>query len=354
MTAETRERLSRRFRGQAQSCADLGSPLYADLLARAADDLDAGGAVWRLVEPFSGLPGGALLALRYLGATHRAALSGAAPGLARHYPSCVGDGDANGAWAALRALSEEAAASRWLDPWLSTGVQTNEVGRSAALLGGFLAVHRATGLPLRLLEVGASAGLNLRWDRFRCAGWGSPTSPVDLGDPWVGDRCPLLSPGTVEIASREGCDLAPVDPTDAEGRMRLLSFVWPDMLRRFALLDAACDVAAATPATVETASADAWLAEHLAWPVTGQATVVFHSVMLQYVEAAARIRLVESIASAGERAGASAPLAWLRLEPAGALGPSEFEVRLTTWPGGSDRALAAAHPHGTWVRWAAP
>ena len=352
MTAdETRQRLSRRFRGQAASCADLGSPLYADLLARAADDLEAGGAVWRVVEPFAGVPGGALLALRYLGATHRQALSGAAPALAARYPSCGGDGEADGAWEAPRALSSDAASSRELDRWMSTGVQTNEVGRSAALLGGFLAVARATGLPLRLLEVGASAGLNLRWDRFRYEGWGPPASPVDLGDPWVGDRRPLLSPATVPISSREGCDLAPVDPTGAEGRLRLLSFVWPDMRRRFELLDAACTVAASTPAPVATASAEAWIADRLASPVAGAATVVFHSVVLQYVEASARVRLVESIAAAGSRAERSAPLAWLRLEPAGALGPSEFEVRLTTWPGGADRVIAMAHPHGTWVRW---
>ena len=176
---EARQRLSRRFRGQAASCADLGSPLYADLLARAADNLDGGGAVWRVVEPFAGVPGGALLALRYLGATHRQALSaGAAPALAARYPSCGGDGDPDGAWAALLALSSDAASSRGLDRWLSAGCRpTRSVGR-AALLGGFLAVQRATGLPLRLLEVGASAGLNLRWDLFRYEGWGPPpTSP---------------------------------------------------------------------------------------------------------------------------------------------------------------------------------
>jgi hypothetical protein len=81
--------------------------------------------------------------------------------------------------------------------------------------------------------------------------------------------------------------------------------------------------------------------------------VVFHSVVLQYIEATARRRLLEAIVAAGAATTPDRPLAWLRLEPRGALGPTEFEVRLTTWPGGHDRLLGMAHPHGTRVRWEA-
>jgi hypothetical protein len=345
--------VARRFVGQAAACADLGSPLYAALLQRAAADVTAGGVVWRAVEEFAHLPGGALLALRYLGATHRLALAGRAPDLAAHYPSCGGDGDADGAWPALLALTERAHAAGELSPLLTSGVQTNEVGRSAALLGGFLTVARATGLPLRLLEVGSSAGLNLRWDHFCYRGWGPAGSPVDLGDPWVGAARPLLRPdaGMLEISGRRGCDLAPVDPAGEEGRLTLLSFVWPDMARRFRLLDGACRLAGSVPAPVDRASADAWVGEQLASPAGGSATVVYHSVVLQYIEAQARARMLDAIATAGGAATDAAPLAWLRLEPPGRLGPSDFELRLTTWPGGQDRRLAVAHPHGTWVRW---
>jgi len=351
-TGDVRSKPARRFRGQAASCAELGSPLYGALLQRAAADIDAGGAVWDALAPAADVPGGLLLALRFMGATHRLALTGEAPDLAAHYPSCGGDGDVDAAWEALRAL----AATPLVTPLLSRGVQTNEVGRSAALLGGFLTVAREWGLPLRLLEVGASAGLNLRFDRYHYDGWGDPTSPVDQGDPWIGGHRPELSPSRVEIAERRGCDVSPIDATSAEGRLTLLSFVWPDMQRRFALLDGACRVAATVPVAVDVSSGDTWIAEQLATPATpadGAATVVFHSVVLQYMAPEARAGLSETLALAGGWATARAPLAWLRMEPPGPLGPADFEIRLTTWPGGADRRLASCHPHGIWVRWEA-
>jgi hypothetical protein len=49
--------------------------------------------------------------------------------------------------------------------FMSHEPQTNEVRRSAVLLPGFLTIAAETGLPLRILELGASAGLNQLWDR---------------------------------------------------------------------------------------------------------------------------------------------------------------------------------------------
>ena len=100
-----------------------------------------------------------------MAAIHRLVLQDRLPQLAPHYPSVGGDGDAALAWPLFReALTEPGAEIRRL---IAGGCQTNEVGRSAALLGGFLEVAHRTRLPLRILEIGASAGLNLRWDRYR-------------------------------------------------------------------------------------------------------------------------------------------------------------------------------------------
>jgi len=48
---------------------------------------------------------------------------------------------------------------------LDSVLQTNEVGRSAMLLPGFLTLARETRLPVEIAEIGASAGLNLYFDR---------------------------------------------------------------------------------------------------------------------------------------------------------------------------------------------
>src|SRR5438045_3293862 len=174
--SDPRAVLASLFRGQAGWCARLGSPIYSYLLGRAADDLEAGGPVWRVVEPYLDRPFNFTHHLRLLGATHRLALTGEAPGLAAHYPTTGGDGDAEAAWDAFIKLVDAREIT------LERPVQTNEVGRSAALLGGFLLVAQETGLGLRVLELGASAGLNLLWDRFRyeAADWpfGDAASPA--------------------------------------------------------------------------------------------------------------------------------------------------------------------------------
>ena len=67
---------------------------------------------------------------------------------------------------------------------LGNAPQTNEIARSAMLLPGFLTVAHETGLPLELVEIGASAGLNLLFDRFHYrygdAEWGQNASPARL------------------------------------------------------------------------------------------------------------------------------------------------------------------------------
>jgi hypothetical protein len=353
--AERRGRAAAQLRRQARWCHDLGSRLYGALLDAAAGDCEAGGPAWAVLEGHEDARLADALAIRFLGSVHRLVLAGEAPELARHYSSVGGEArEGEDAWPAFRAVL--ASQRERLRALLSRPVQTNEVGRAASLLGGFLAVARETGLPLRLLEVGASAGLNLRFDRFRYESqgfaWGDPDSPVRLRAIFEGDPPPLGGP--VEVASREGCDAAPVDPFSEEGRATLRAYLWPDQVERRARLDAALAVAKRVPARVERADACEWTLRRLERPAPGRATVVYHSIVMQYLGRERALRFAEIVRGAGGRASAESPLAWLYLEPR-PRGAGEFDhlVRLTVWPGGEERTLAASSPHGPPVRWLA-
>ena len=331
---------------QAAACTESASPLYGRVLEAVVDDLRAGGVSARLLAGRGEDPFGSALALRFLGAVHRIVLDGRAPALAAHYPSAGGrEGpDLAATFLAMLEEHEEELAER-----IDDGVQTNEVGRSAVLVGGYASITQRTSLPLRVLEVGASAGLNLRWDHFaydtgRMVS-GDAESPVRFAGVWEGDPPDL--PERFEVVERRGCDRNPLDATTPEGRLTLMSYVWPDQDERFARLDAAIEVAHRVPADVDRADADAWIADRLALPLPGLATVVVHSIVLQYLPPDARARFREAVHAAGARASGAAPMAWLRMEPAG----ERAELRLTTWPRGEERVLATAGYHGRPVWW---
>ncbi|MFC5182328.1 DUF2332 domain-containing protein [Actinomadura harenae] len=340
------DRLRAELLAQAATCEKGGSPMYAELMRRAAGDV--GGPAF---DVLSGGPE-AGRCLRLLGAAHRLVLSGRAPELAAHYPTAGGTADPLSAWPAFRALladrPDEVRAAMAGDP------QTNEVGRAAPLVGGLLAIMAELGeRPVRLLEVGASAGLNLRADLYRYESegglaFGPADSPVVLRDCWLGSP-PPLSAG-LAIVERTGCDPAPVDPVaDA---VRLLSFVWPDQHERVARLRGALEVAARVPATVVRADAATFLAG-LA-PRPGVVTVVWHSLMWQYLSPAQQADVTAAVERAGAAATPDAPVAHLHLEQADDADFHSLPVlTLRLWPegGGGRRVLADTPHHGVPAHW---
>lgn len=343
---DDRSVMSGKLREMAAAAANLGSPLYEKLLTFAADDVDRSGPTWEVMRTTVDLPPGSARALRLMGAVHRMVIDGEAPALAAFYPS-VGGRPGPGVVDAFATVVEENVER--LRDLVTRPVQTNEVGRCAALVGGFLTVAQETGLPLRIFEVGASAGLNLRWDRFfyeaRGVTWGDPASSVHLCS-YNSDRPPPFDV-TARVIERAGCDPRPVDPTTQEGRLTLMSLMWPDQPDRLRLLRNALEVAQSFPAPVETAPAGTWTERVLADRAPGTATVVFHSIVMQYVPDDERERFERAVSAAGDRATADAPIAWLRMEPAGDVA----HVHLTTWPGGNERLVAISGYHGRAVRW---
>ncbi|MFL5295670.1 MAG: DUF2332 domain-containing protein [Phenylobacterium sp.] len=334
---------------QGGACRNMGSPLNADLLDRAAEDWQTGGPVRALVAPWADLGLKALfdaaVPLRLIAGWRELALSGDDPAVAVAYERL----DAEAIWAAVsRAMETDRGR---LAAFMAHEPQTNEVRRSICLLGGFLEVVRATGLPLRCFELAASAGLNLSWDRYRYSfgesAWGDPAATVRMDTDWSGPPPPLdAAPRVVE---RAACDRRPTNLTDPDQRRRLVSYIWADQPERLARLEAAIAVALANGVHVEAADALDWVRQRVR-PQGGAATVLYHSVFWTYMTPEAQAALTAAIAALGAQASEDAPFAWLRMEPQ----PNNIavmDVRLTLWPGGDERLLAETHPHGAWVRW---
>ena len=184
------------FAKQIGWCESLGSPFTAQLLTVLRDDVAADGTSAELARAWPGDPVADALALRMASGAARARTGGVrrptsppaiprAPRAIEQLRSVV-----------LDAVREHQSA---VGAFLISPPQTNEVGRSGVLVGGFLQIAKDTGLPLRLLEIGASAGLNTIWDRSgslpRHRGLGRPTEArqnrAELGRTLAASSTPL-------------------------------------------------------------------------------------------------------------------------------------------------------------------
>lgn len=274
--------------------------LYGWLLDRFADDLEAGGPTAEICRDHLDASRGDAVQLRLLAALHRIVLRGDAPELERFYPNLGG----NDAYADAWPLFAEVIATHVLElrEGLAVAPQTNEVGRSACLLVGIFEAVRRTGLSrVRLLEPGASAGLNLLVDRYRFVGedwaYGPESSPLAIDTESSGVR-----PVPFEIVARRGCDLAPVDVSTEKGRHYLTSFVWPHQVDRHARLAGALAAAADDPPLIDVGAADTWLQDQLAAPAQDDVlTVVWQSITEQYWPTEVRTGVRAAIAEARSR-----------------------------------------------------
>ena len=331
---------------QIKWCADNGSPFTARVLDAAWADRQRGGALAELLPDWPGDAGADAVPLRLAGALHALALSGRDGELAALYPPRHEHGDVAQAVAGAMARHRDTIA-----PYLAVAPQTNEIGRSAVLLPGFAAIAHATGLPLAMFEIGASAGLNQLWHHYRYllgdVTWGDPGSAVLIRTDWQGTM-PVL-PERIDVASHAACDVSPIDLHSDGAALRLMSYVWPDQRERLDRLRAAIALAQRLQIRVEAADALTWAQDVLATQRAGCATVLYHSVMWQYLPEPTRNGLRGLIEATGSHATRAAPLAWLAFESPES--DARMLLTLTLWPGGERRVLAEAHPHGQWVRW---
>ena len=350
---ESRERAAVMVEEQARGCDHLGSPLYGALLLRVADDIRAGGPCADAVSGYESAPGPDAIALRLVGGVHALVLTGRAPALAAYYPSAGGsyaDRQAGEVWSAFRAAV--AAGMPWVRDWMTRPPQTNEVGRSNLLIAGLLYAVTAAPLPVRLFELGSSAGLNLRPEQHRyTAGgfaWGPVDSPVRLADGWTGGAPGWLVEAAaahpkLDVVERRGCDLTPIDPLSEAGALALRAYVWPDQSDRLDRLAGALRLAADHPARVEPTGAGDFLAGIDLRP--GTLTVLWHSVMQQYVPAEEWARVEAELDRLAAASTPGAAFAHIAFEPERVGG--RFPFRLSVRVGSGVRVrLAEASGHG--------
>ncbi|GBG40768.1 DUF2332 domain-containing protein [Mycobacterium montefiorense] len=349
MTANTGH-LLHTLRSQGRFCGASGSRMYDDLFELVASDVEAGGIFASILSGHEDDPSREAVPLRLLGGLHRLVLGDRAPALRQWYPSTGGTWDAGSAWPAIKAVAFDHADS--LRAALGHPPQTNEVGRSAALIGALLRINHEIGFPVRLFEIGSSAGLNLRADKYRyrygSGQWGPSDSPVLIDHAWQGQLPPT---GSVQIVERRGYDIAPVDVTVADGEITASSYVWPDQVARLQRLRGAIAIARKVPAQlVRLSAADAVAGLTLA---EGALTVLWHSVIWQYLSENERTAVRAHVSSLGARADARSPFAHLTMEPArdGPGAALKFLVRARRWPRGELVVLGECHAHGPPVNW---
>ncbi len=337
---------------QARFCAALGAPFTGALCRVLADAVPPASQTGQRLAAWLGEPMTDALPMRLTGALHWLVRGGRAPGLAALYPPAPMPDDA-GLATALAGLFGDAAADGIVAAFLDSPPQTNEVGRAGALMPGLLGVAAATGLPLALYELGASAGLNLNMDRFACdlggVLAGDATSDVAVRPHWQGPPPPAAP---IRVVARAGVDIAPLDAADPAVAERLLAFIWADQPERLARTGAAIALARRFPPPLAKGDAADWLEQRLTL-ADGVAPVVYHSIAFQYFPPATQARIRARLAQLGAATSAARPLAWLRLEMDDPANPAMAAIRLTLWrgQGAEERLLGHAHAHGTFVQW---
>lgn len=344
------------FRIQARFCGEFGSHFTQQVLLRAADDIAAGGVVARITVSWPGNPRADAVSLRFTGALHAAALTGRDALLAAEYPDARADWSMDRVWPVAKAFVERD--ELWVREFMRSPPQTNETARSTGLACGFMWLAERSPGPFHMLELGASAGLNLNWDRFAYAhpAWGRS----EVAGPFM----PTVMSGSppawreITIASRAACDQNPLDVNKADDRLRLRAYVWPDQPARMERLNAAIDLARETGVRVDRADAAAWVSEKLAGELPVGTSVVYHSVVLQYPPREVREAIGAAIEAAGTRSSAERRLAWVRFEPesviGGQAGSTRYVLNVVTWNNGQreEVTLADVDPHGRTLSWA--
>lgn len=340
--------ISTGMRGQAAHCFHNDAPITASVILAQLALMNGDTKCGQIIANWPGKPLEDAMPLRLTGGLHHLYLTGQEPRLAEIYEGRITD------QAAIDILIEQIVADHDDDllPWFDRPPQTNEAGRSACFMAALLWLSDKIGPRFELLEIGASAGINMMIGRYHYDLGGTLAGPRDswmkIKPEWRGPPPPAAD---VEIVGVRGCDQDPIDLTDDSIAMQLKGYIWPEMPVRFERMNAAIALARQSAPDLVKADAADWVEEQLLQPQTeGVARILVHSIVWQYLPPATQARIETAMAAAGARATAARPLAWIAVETNRKTFRHEIICRY--WPGdGQPVVLGEAHAHGIWVNW---
>jgi hypothetical protein len=228
---------------------------------------------------------------------------------------------------------------------LTRRTQTNEAARCATLLPALAQLPE----PLALIEVGASAGLTLLFDRYSYDYGDLVITGSDPEAPTL--RCGLRGPVPVparvpEIAWRAGLDLNPLDVTSDDDIRWLSCLLWPGEGDRAQRLAAAIATARRSPPPLHRGDLLTDLPALAAQAPADATLVVYHSAVLAYVAPDDRERFAEIV-------GGLAAV-WFSNEAPGVVASvpvSDRDDDTFVLARDGRRALARTDGHGDWVKW---
>jgi hypothetical protein len=330
------------------------SPLYARICPAVAGDRD-------LLERLRTTPPSAHLPPTLLAAVHYLVLSGTDHPLAALYAGRA-EGDPGPPFL-------DFCHSHWdeVNELLATRhIQTNDCGRSALLAPGLTWLATRVGARFSLVDVGASAGLNLQCDSYRFdygpfGATGPAESPVTVHCQVVGGEPPIAA-RLPTIVTRVGIDRSPIDLTDPQDVRWLLACVWPDS-GRLERTAASIELAQRNPPRVIAADANAAIGDVLAGLPTGTAAVIVTTWAFAYFSPEERQEFIALLDAASRQRD----IAWLSAESPGTVEPVAAAAAAHRDQSGSDvlgavlfkggahrgEVLGFVGSHGAWIDWRA-
>ena len=328
------------FERFARQCAKQGSPFYERLSKHVSGDHE----LLTIASHASQRP----IPNVFFGSVHYLLLSGANHELSEFYPSITEPPRADDNL--FRTFSDFCSRSQEDLILLVSSrlVQTNEVNRCAILAPAFSIVYElGNHQPLALVEIGASAGLNLLWDRYRISYsdgsvLGDAQSKVHIECDNHGVALPTGGRSRPTIADRVGVDLSPIDLCNLDERLWLRALVWPDHRERAERLDAAISLALNSPPALVRGDALVVLPSILGNVPNDWTLCVYHSSVLYQFSPVERDRFASLLTNISM----GRPVWQVSAE-------SEEGLRLLSYSDGtvSEQFLGAFDAHGRWLSW---